>query len=352
MRPLGPTECISPAFARTKDLLTRPFRLSTYLKLAMLACFAEVGSGSCNFGSPGHNGGTHSLSPAVLAFFVAFAVLIGLAALVIALVMLYLGSRLQLVLVDLIATRQQYVSPFWRKQGPATWRWIGLKLLFFLVTVAVILIIALPLIFYFLHHPFQGLYSASRIVPILVLMLVALIAILLIAAVYLLLRDFALPPMALENVTIGEAFRRACGIFEAEPGTVTGFLLLQMLLVFAFAIAAEILIAIVLLLSLIPFALVGGGAWFLLHHAGTAGTAILIGLAIVGGMIFLAWMFCVGSAILGPVYIFSQAYALYFLGGRYPLLGSLLEESEPVPGFAVPATILPPAPPLAPPNPA
>jgi hypothetical protein len=39
------------------------------------------------------------------------------------------------------------------------------------------------------------------------------------------------------------------------------------------------------------------------------------------------------------VHVFFQAYALYFLGGRYPSLGDLL---EPVPDLSGPAFVTPP----------
>jgi hypothetical protein len=48
------------------------------------------------------------------------------------------------------------------------------------------------------------------------------------------------------------------------------------------------------------------------------------------------------------VLTFGQAYALYFLGGRYPLLGDLLDRSTPPPAYAYPAGF-PPTPPQYPP---
>jgi hypothetical protein len=126
-----------------------------------------------------------------------------------------------------------------------------------------------------------------------------------------------------------------------------------MLLVFVFAIAAEIGIFFILLLSLIPFAIVGGILWFALHSAGAVGTAILIAAAVVGGLFFIVWIFLVCIAILGSVYTFSQAYSLYFLGGRYPLLGDLLDRSTPLPWYAhAPPATLPPQPAPEPQQPA
>lgn len=354
MRPLGPTECISPAIARTKDFLARPFRLGTYLKLAAVAFFAEVGGGSCNFTSPGgnHSRTTSQAFPHQVPGFASVGVLLAIAiiAIIIGLILFYVGTRLQLVLVEMVAARQQYVSPFWRKQGPATWSWLGLKLLFFFAMMAVMLVLTLPLIFYFVHHRWGSGSFGGHWVAIVLIVTASLVALLLLGLAYMLLRNFAAPPIALEDVSLSEAFRRARAIFELEPGAVTGFLLLQLVLMIAFAIAAEILLLIVILLSLIPFGIVGGLAWFALHQAGKAGMVVLISLLVILGTVFLAWTLCLSIALLGPVYVFNQAYALYFLGGRYPLLGSLLDQSEPHPFELL--NLSPPAPPIIPPNPA
>ena len=349
MRPLNATECISPAIQRTKDLLARPFRAGMYLKLTALAFFAEIGSGSCNLSTPGRNQGLHSLPPGVVAFLVAFALLVGLVALVIWLVMLYVTSRLQLVLVEVVATRHQYISPFWRKQGPATWRWLGVKVVYSLAVLAVAAIVFAPFAYYAIRHRIFSAVGSPPVAWLLLLIPLVLLVILVAAAVYAVLRGLAVPAIALEGVPAGEAIRRARAIVDTEPGQVALFVLLQILLTIAMAIAAEILIVLTLLVSLIPFALVGGGAWLALRHAGALGIAILIGLAVTGGIVFLCWMVCVGMGLLGPVYIFSQAYALYFLGGRYPLLGDLLDQTTPLPEFVAPPRLIPPQ--ITPPEP-
>ena len=61
---------------------------------------------------------------------------------------------------------------------------------------------------------------------------------------------------------------------------------------------------------------------------------MLIGCAIFGALVFLCWAVCVVIAFMGTLLTFFQAYALYFLGGRYPLLGDLLDRSTPPPAYA------------------
>jgi hypothetical protein len=107
----------------------------------------------------------------------------------------------------------------------------------------------------------------------------------------------------------------------------------------------------VLLVSLIPPGIVGVILWFSLHHAGTAGIVVLIACAIFGALVFLCWAVCVVIGFMGSLITFFQAYALYFLGGRYPLLGDLLDRSTPPPAYAFAAAFPPSPPPYQPPPP-
>jgi len=347
MRPLSAVDAIGPAFGRTKDVLAHPFQVRTFLKIAAVAFFAEMGGGlNLNLGR-GSSNGIHQLPPTMLAFIVAFAVLIGFLALLIGLILFYIGSRLQLVILELVATRYTLIGPLWRKYDSRTWRWIGLKLLMFLC----FLIVALPLIvaaiFYSIHHaleistltgnPFAGLHFAQ----ILLCIAVAFLVLLVICALYMLVRDFALPFLALEDLGISHSLERLRTLFAAEPGQFILYIILRIVLGIVFTIAAEIAIVMVLLVSLVPPGIVGVILWFPLHKT-SGGIVVLIGFAILAGLIFLGWAICVAIALMGSLLTFFQAYALYFLGGRYPILGDLLDRSaSPPPAYAA---IFPPMP--------
>lgn len=340
MRPLSASECITPAIERTKSLLFRPFQWRHFLKLTAVAFFAEIGGAGSSGGSHGRTGipGTSPASQATI-----FAVLLAvfLALLVIGLILLYVGSRLQLVLLEVVATRQTIIAPIWRKYSRLTWRWIGLKLLFFLLCGLILLATLAPVIIGMIRHlPSNGQPPTAAFFSHIVLFVGAiLLVVLVVGSAYLLLRDLSLPFLALEDLPISETLSRLRSIVEAAPGEIALYLLLRFLLGLVAAIAAEILIFLILLVSLIPFAIVGGVLWLALHHAGTVGTAALIAAAIVGGLVLLVWMTCVGIGLIGTVFVFTQSYALYFLGGRYPLLGNILEP----PQFPYPT----PPPPLA-----
>jgi hypothetical protein len=261
------------------------------------------------------------------------------------------------VLVELVATRQTLISPMWRRVGPPTWRWIGLKLLYLLASVVLLCALALPIVLYFfVHHvSFAGLSFGSffhlHLAQIILGIAAAIVVLLAISVVFILLRDFALPYIALQDLGISESMGRLRHLLNTEPGPVALFLVLRMVLGFGFTIVAEIALVLAILISLIPCAVVGGVLWLVLHNAGPAGTILLIVCAAVGGLIFLCWIVCLAIAAIGPVYIFIQAYALYFLGGRYPMLGDLLDRSTPPPAYAYPMGFPQPLPPQYPTQP-
>jgi hypothetical protein len=334
---------------RTHDLLGRPFRLGTFLKITAVAFFAEMGGGfNYNFGR-GSSNGIHQLPPAMLAFVVAFAVIIGLISLVVGLILFYIGSRLQLVLLEMVAIRHTYVAPLWRKYGSRTWRWIGLRLLIILCMLLLLLPFIITAVLYFFHHAHEAgalgvadFFSGLHIAQILLFVAAVLIVLLVLSAIYMLVRDLALPFLALEDLTISQSLGRLRALIAAEPGQVILYIILRMVLGLVFGIVAEIAVVLVLLVSLIPPGIVGVILWFSLRHAGTAGIVVLIACAIFGALVFLCWAVCVVLGFMGSLITFLQAYALYFLGGRYPLLGDLLDRSTPPPAYAY---AFPPSPP-------
>jgi hypothetical protein len=341
MRPLSASDCITPAIERTKSLLFRPFRWQTFLKLTTVAFFAEIGGGTLSFGSNHQPGKIPGASPATYGLILAVLFALLLLAVVFGLIMLYVGSRLQLVILEVVATRQTIIAPIWHKYSRLTWRWIGLKLLFFLICGLIFLAVLAPVVISMFRTMPPGDHP-SPLVPLfshIVLFIGAiLLVILVVGSAYLLLRDLALPFLALENLSISDALSRLRAVVAAAPGEIALYVLLRFVLSLVAAIGAEILISFILLVSLIPFAIVGGVLWLALHHAGAVGTAALIASAIVGGLVLLAWMACVCIGLVGTVFVFTQSYALYFLGGRYPLLGNILEPLR--------AAYPPPPPPL------
>ena len=316
MQLLSAIDAISPAWDHTRKLLLNPVRWRTLLKVGLVAAFAGTGSfnfNSSNFNRPGGVSHAPLHLPAIAALASLFFV-IGIVVLVVWFAFFYLSSRLQFVLFDLVLRRQTTIGPIWNRFGPATWRWMGLRFLFSLAAMILFLPILIPAVLGLIHSfpkggappdigTFFGVFAAF------------FGAILLIAIVigigHLLLHDFGLPSMALEGTPLAETVTRVFRLMRAEP--------LQIFLFVVMRVVLQIL---------------GGILYAGLHNAGSGARVgmwlmiALLTLAYAAVILVAAFML---ASIIGT---FFQAYALYFLGGRYPLLGEILQSTpEPPPMF-------------------
>ena len=298
MRPLSATDAIGPAWEHTRRLLwdKRDWRL--LLKIGAVAVFAQLGGANFNGGSLNNLANSHSHGgsfphPAFIAAMVSiiiFAVILGL---LISLGFFYLGSRLQFVLFEVVLRSDTTVGPIWRRYGAATWRWIGLKILFFIACFVVCAPILIPLIIALVHGVIANTQNGT-----------------------------------LQN-----------------PGAFIGSIL-----AFAGAICADFVLVFGILIACIPFGIVGVLDYFVLHNLGTGGHIVMVLIWVLLGLLFAALIIIAAIIVVGYLYTFIQAYALYFLGGRYPLLGQYLAPYWPATHLPVPP---PPAyePPPTPPTP-
>jgi hypothetical protein len=243
------------------------------------------------------------------------------------------------VLFDIVLSKSKMVAPLWRKYGLCTWRWIGLKLG---LSLLVILVSAVPLVSsfrYLITHapPLPGQPPSPEFMSS--FFLIYGVFVLMIGGLMLcssLLNDFMLPSIALENASLTEAARRFFALVKAEPGEMAVYTIFKIVIAIAGGIAMEFLIIVVELIVAIPLGLIALLGWFLLHSLGPAGQVLLFAGGVVLFLIFFAFIFYVTIGFAGCVIIFFQAYSMYFLGGRYPLLGDLLE--PPAPDLAFPAS--------------
>ena len=336
MRLLSATDAINPAIEHTKTLL-RPFSLKLWLKLGFVAVLAEMGAQFIvpPIGNPGghrsQSSGITAVAGGITAAHIIVFVVIGVILFLFGLVMLYFGSRMQLVLMDLVATRTTLVAPAWHRTASRTWRWIGLKLAFFLVLFAVMGVILVGPIIYFIRSlPANGTQQPGASFAGFALFFVAFfLAIFVIMAAIWILRDFVLPFILFDDATLATALRNASIILRREPGSVLFYLLMKFVLSLVAGIAAELCIFFAVLIAAIPLGLIGGILWFALHQAGLFGHTIMYVSFALLGAVGLTVFFLVAVCIAGAVLTFYQAYALYFLGGRIPNLGNLLQPPPP-----------------------
>jgi hypothetical protein len=344
MRTLSASEAISPAIDRTKSVLFEPFQKGRSWKLAATAYLAVMGNvflptHLAFLGMPRQPGmaGTN-----FLLFFLLFGVIVT----VVMALFFYAGVRLQFVRFDIVLTRSKMVAPLWRKYAFCTWRWLGLKLV---LSIAFLIICGAPMValfrFFMAHTPTPGQQPPPEFVSSFLLAYMGFVlgigALMLFAS---LLNDFVLPPVALENATVSEGLRRFFGLFRKEPGQLISYILFKAVLGIAAAVAMEIGIILVELVAAIPLGLIAFVGWFLLHSHGQIGQILIVAGSVVLALIFFVFIFYTTIGLFGCPVLFFQAYALYFLGGRYPLLGDLLEPGPSGSTFASPPGQLPPMP--------
>ncbi len=248
------------------------------------------------------------------------------------LVLLYFGSRLQLVFMELVANRETVIGPSWRRQGSKAWRWIGLKIACLLTTFLLIgTIAALPILYFVRSMPSNPRQppNAAFFGSFFLFFITIGFAVLLFMLALWTLRDFVMPFIVFEDATMLTALRNAVSLIRHETGSVLFYLLMKIVFTMAAGLAAELCFFIGALAAAIPLGAFGTLTWFALHRGDSAHSLVLYVLLGILGTIFIAWMFVVGVCVMGCVLIFYQAYTLYFLGGRIPSIGSLLEPPPP-----------------------
>jgi hypothetical protein len=361
MRPLSATEAVSPAIERAKSIL-RPYSVGLWIKIGLVGLLAELSSqlpfppmgGGAGAHQPTHTG-TTTITPqiGILAGVITLGVIVvlGIIFFIVGLVILYFGSRMQLVLMDLVATRTTLVAPAWQRTAPRTWRWIGLKLLTFLIAGLVLgLFIGIPAVLLFTRISSRGGNPTTPQGPVFgvfaLFFLVVLVAAFLVLAVVWFIRDFVLPFILFDDARIGDAFREAMEIFRDDPGSVSFYLFMKFVIMILFGIAGELAIALCAGIAAIPLGIVGAAAYFALRNAGSGGKALMFVTFGLLGFIFFAVLVVLVLSLCAALFTFYQAYSLYFLGGRYPRLGAILE--PPPPAEYYPQQFVPPPPDLPP----
>jgi hypothetical protein len=343
MRILSATEAVSPAIARTKLVLFKPFRLGRSWKFCAAAYVSAMGSFFFPF--------------PLFALFMVPAVyregpkwlvwtIVPAIALLLALVtfIFVLCSRIQFPVMDVVMNRSVFIAPLWRQYGPQAHRWVRAKILIGTITSLVTAIPFVILVWAFMRGGGSHLGPTTpQQVPQLVAGFYLCFFLVygglgLVVLVMSLLNDFMLPPLALEDAPVARAWQFVQNLVRAEPGQVALYALLKVVLGFIAQMACAVIMEIILFLLVIVLGIIGYLLGILLHAVGLP-NIILEVLAIIGfSLLYLGFIGYAAPFANGVSTIFLEAYKLYFLGGRYPPLGDLLDRSTP------PLESLPPAP--------
>jgi hypothetical protein len=334
MQPLSATDAIAPAWNHTRRLLLDQRNPRLFFKIAAVAFFAEMANFTFSFGKPmhaGHGGGAGGISPIFVGAIVAIVLACVAIGLVVGLALFYLSSRLQFTLFHIVLRSETTVAPIWRRYAAATWRWMGLKLLFFLAAIACVAPIFIPAVLYFIHAVSQQSHGDhSHIVSFILTMFAFIVTVILfaitVAVVTILLRDFAVPSMALEGTPLRETVRRVIALARAETGQVALYVLLRVCLGIAGTFVSYMFLGLLALIVGAPLGGIGFGLWKGLHLAGPGAHVGMIFGWVLLALALLAVLAVGVISLFGYLFTFLQAYAIFFLGGRYPLMGQLLVE--------------------------
>ena len=363
--PLSATEAVSPAIEHAKKQLFQPFRFGQWARLAVVGFLTgELSSGgSCNAPSSfrnsrqgGGSGNVPNIEAALhklAAFWHAHAALIaGVITAAIVLLFLfgilfaYLNSRMRFVLFDSIITKQCRMGEYWSRRGEVAWRFFIWQLLFGLCSLmASVILIGLPVFIAWAAGWFRK--PSDHLLPLVlggIFVFFVFVALAICTSlVRVFAKDFVVPYMAVEGLTVMQGWERVWAAVKAEKGGYAGYIGMKIVLAIAAGIIFGIIGLIVTLIIAIPLVIVGVLVGIIGAGAGLTWNAYTITLiVVVGSIVFFVFMYLI--AFIGvPVAVFFPAYSIHFLASRYPKLDALLHPPPPAPP-ASPAPEVAPAP--------
>lgn len=364
MPKLNAVDAISPAFNLMKADLFQPFRWGFWVRIGILGFFTGEMSagGGCNF-NLGSNWNTHHQNQFAAApqfnaappfghwdphvLLAALPFIIG-AALLIGLILMYVGSVFRFTLLEAILNGQISIRDGWERWQRQGTRFFIFRLLLGLAFLCVagmvaLIVIAMVGITSFTHNP--GAMGAGAILGIVLGFLVLAIFAIPFVLVYLFAKDFAVPVMTLEGTTFGEAWQKVWAMIKNEPGSTAAYVGMKIVLSIAAGIIFGIIIFIAALVLILPIGGIGVVSVLAGRAAGLTWTPLTITLIVAAAMVLIGLLLFVISVISAPVSVFFPAYGLYFFAGRYQPLHDRLFPPPPPP--VVPETP-PEVPPAAP----
>jgi hypothetical protein len=255
----------------------------------------------------------------------------------VSMVVAYLVTRLRFAFFHCLVNNVKEIRPGWWLYGAQAARFFWLNIVVALGFLLVLVAIALPFIsgFVRLYHEHQqtGSLDVSLLLS-LVLPLIPIFALFIVACIAtdIVLRDWMLPHIALDDATAGEAWAQVWARIRAEKRQFLAYVLLRLVL------PVLAMIALFILLIIPGLALAGSLAAveFGLHSAfaDATGAEAFVGLMLEIFFGALAFGFALLASIClgGPISTATREYALVFYGGRYQRLGEILyPAATPVP---------------------
>lgn len=357
--PISCVDAITPAFQHVKRQLLEPFRLNQWMKLALVGLFAgELPGGGCSPGGihmPVQTGDSRHLLATGLPEFHPELYAGSIAALIVAgfvllIVLLYVNSVMRFVLFDSVVAKRCEILAGWEARQREAARFFGWRLLLLAVGLMGVTILAgIPAAIAFAAGWLKA--PSEHLLPLILGGMVAffllLLFVVLLAVAQALAKDFVVPQMALEGLTVTDSWRRLLLMLKAEKGQYAGYIGLKIVMAIGAAIIFGIAAAIVILVVVIPVGGFGAVTVLIGKGIGLTWNAFTITLVILAGCALLLLVLYAVALISVPAIVFFPAYSIYFFAGRYPLLNALIHPAPPL--AQAPLVQPPPAPPEAPP---
>jgi hypothetical protein len=353
---LSAVESISPAFARTKQMLFRPFRFGLWARLAVVALVTGEAGGVGGGGIPnfnrnqggddrwasqwsGHGAGGANLFSVPgweeMQPYVGLIVLGVLALLAVVLLWIYSDCVYRFILLDAVVSGQCRLREGWRRWRTAGRRYFLWAVAFGFVAFFLMGIVAgVPVLLAYRAGWFEkpdenlGVLIGGGI--LLVLVVIVLVAVL--AIIDMLGRDFLVPVMAFEEVGAMEGWSRVLATMGAEKLAYAAYVLMKIVLAIGAGIIFTIINLMMIVILLIPLSLLGLAGYFIGKAAGFGwdlSTELLLGAL---GLLIVAGILYVIGFLYAPGLVFFQSYTLEFFAPRYGPLGSkMFPPSPPTP---------------------
>ncbi|MBI2681976.1 MAG: hypothetical protein HYX26_01940 [Acidobacteriales bacterium] len=346
-KPPSAVDVISSAIHTTQQLMFRPFRFSRWWRVAVIAIFTGElgGSGGFNFNIPDLSGlrrdrtGPQKFLPGADNPFSQFdattwaliitVLVVGILTLL--LVHIYIGSVMRFVQFDAVARQRFRLREGWRTWHRHGVRFFGFHLLFSLIAFLIIGLIAGVFLGagFALSRGSGDTKSFGAFLALFLLMIPFVLVVAVVAQVlWVLAKDFALPIMALEPVTVREALGRVKHAVMSAKGDYAVYILMKIVLSIGSAIVVGIASFLLLIVVIVP--LVIGGVF-----AGVAWPTLLtnpfmLALIITAAIVLLIVVSFALATVFSPIVIFFQSYVLHFYAPRYPLLQQLIPSPPPI----------------------
>lgn len=356
-------EAISPAIARTKQLLFQPFRFGLWARLAVVALITgEAGGGGSGGGSipnlnphqaqSGENHWTtvaHPFSEAgweQIQPYLGWVVVGVVLALAVIVLWIYSDCVYRFILLDAVVSGRCRLREGWRR-----WRAAGRRYFLWVISfglaqfVLVGSVAGIPLLLAYragwFEHPDQHLGALIGGGILLALLVIALVVVL--AIIDMLARDFLVPVMACEEVGAMDGWERLLAMMGTEKPGYAVYVLMKIVLAMAGGIVFTILNLMVVLVLLIPLGLLALAGYLIGSGVGIAWNISTELLVAGGGMLAIAGILYVVGFVYAPGLVFFQSYTVEFFAPRYGPLGSKLFPATPAA-----SPLPPPMPPMVP----